>query len=147
MNAPIQPLPTPEDVIAAAGRLANVALRTPVLTNRLLDERLGGQGLIKPEVLQHTGSFKFRGAYNRLVQLSPEQAKAGVVAFSSGNHAQGVALAAQMLGMPAMIVMPDDAPKLKVSNTLSYGAEIIFYNRDRDSREAISSRLADERGR
>ncbi len=146
MNAPVQPLPTADDVISAAGRLAGVAIRTPVLTNRALDERLGGRGLIKPEVLQHTGSFKFRGAYNRLVQMTADERKAGVVAFSSGNHAQGVALAAQMLGMPATIVMPDDAPQLKVKNTREYGAEIIFYNRDRDSREAIAARLASEKG-
>jgi len=146
MNAAIDPLPTPDDVIAAATRLADIAIKTPVLTNRALDQRLGGTGWLKPEILQHTGSFKFRGAYNRLVQLTAQQRKAGVVAFSSGNHAQGVALAGQMLDMPVTIVMPDDAPRLKVKNTQSYGAAIVYYNRERDDRETITRRLADEKG-
>ena len=102
--------------------------------------------LIKPETLQRVGAFKFRGAYNRLVQLTPEERVRGVVAFSSGNHAQGVALAAQLLGMPALIVMPSDAPRVKAEATRGYGAEIRFYDRMTESREAISAAIAVERG-
>jgi len=102
--------------------------------------------LIKPETLQRVGAFKFRGAYNRLVQLSPEEKKRGVVAFSSGNHAQGVALAAKLLGMPALIVMPADAPAIKVSGTRKFGAEVVFYDRATEDREAIARGLAAQRG-
>ena len=125
MNATIAPLPTPDDVIAAATRLADVAIKTPVLTNRALDQRLGGTGWLKPEILQHTGSFKFRGAYNRLVQLTAQQRKAGVVAFSSGNHAQGVALAGQMLDMPVTIVMPDVEPSALAALAFSVPPETV----------------------
>jgi threonine dehydratase len=106
----------------------------------------GGRILLKLETLQHMGSFKFRGAYNRLAQLDPSQRKAGVVAFSSGNHAQGVAYAARLLGVQATIVMPADAPRVKMRNTLDLGAEVITYDRLRESREQIATQLADERG-
>ena len=139
-------LPTLADVRKAAGRLDGVALRTPLLTNAALDAATGGRVFLKVESLQHTGSFKFRGAYNRLVQLSPDERARGVVAFSSGNHAQGVAYAAQRLSLAATIVMPADAPAIKVANTKAYGAEVILYDRHGESREAIGARLASERG-
>ena len=110
---------------AAAGRLAGVARRTPLLVATPLDEMTGGRLLFKVESLQRTGSFKFRGAYNRLVQLDAAARRAGVVAFSSGNHAQGVAAAARMLGIPATIVMPSDAPATKLENTRALGAEVV----------------------
>ncbi|HLG52674.1 MAG TPA: threonine/serine dehydratase [Steroidobacteraceae bacterium] len=139
-------VPTFDDVGAAAARLAGVARRTPLLAGTPLDDLAGGRVLLKVESLQHTGSFKIRGAYNRLVQLGPQERAAGVVAFSSGNHAQGVAAAARMLGIHAAIVMPADAPIAKLEGTRTLGAEIILYDRDRESREAIASRLASERG-
>jgi len=139
-------LPAFEDVQAAAVRLSGHARRTPLLHGTPLDERTGGRILLKLETLQHTGSFKFRGAYNRLSQLDGGQRAAGVVAFSSGNHAQGIAAAARLLGIPATIVMPADAPRVKMRNTLALGAEIVEYDRLRESREAIAARLADERG-
>ena len=136
---------TLKEIEAAAARIAGVAVETPLLESVLLNARLGGRVLIKPETLQHVGAFKFRGASNRLVQLDGEQRKAGVVAFSSGNHAQGVALAAQMLGMPAIIVMPSDAPTIKVEATRGYGAEIRLYDRLKDNREAIAAEIAETR--
>jgi len=139
-------LPDFGDVRAAADRLRGHARRTPLLTGTPLDERTGGRILLKLETLQHMGSFKFRGAYNRLVQLDAAQRRAGVVAFSSGNHAQGVACAARLLGVPATIVMPADAPRMKMQNTLALGAEVIPYDRLRESREQIAARLAAERG-
>jgi len=139
-------LPTVEDVQAAGARIAGHARRTPLLYGTALDARIGGRILLKLETLQHTGSFKFRGAYNRLSQLDDTQRAAGVVAFSSGNHAQGVAAAARLLGIPATIVMPADAPRVKMRNTLALGAEIVAYDRLRESREAIAARLANERG-
>ena len=139
-------LPAFEDVQAAAARLAGHARRTPLLHGTPLDERTGGRILLKLETLQHTGSFKFRGAYNRLAQLDAGQRAAGVVAFSSGNHAQGIAAAARLLGIPATIVMPADAPRVKMRNTLALGAAVVEYDRLRESREAIAARLADERG-
>jgi threonine dehydratase len=135
-----------EDVRAAAARLAGHARRTPLLAGTPLDERAGGRILLKLETLQHTGSFKFRGAYNRLARLDDAQRAAGVVAFSSGNHAQGVAAAARLLGVRATIVMPSDAPRVKLRNTLALGAEVVQYDRQRESREAIARRLAGERG-
>lgn len=117
-----------------------------MLRSWVLDAATGATIFIKPEALQRTGSFKFRGALNRLIQLQPEQKRAGVVAFSSGNHAQGVAAAAQLLDMPAVIVMPGDAPALKISNTRSYGAEVILYDRASEDRVAIGARLSAERG-
>jgi threonine dehydratase len=139
-------LPDFGDVRAAAARLSGHARRTPLLAGTPLDARTGGRILLKLETLQHMGSFKFRGAYNRLSQLDAAQRKAGVVAFSSGNHAQGVAYAAQLLGVPATIVMPADAPRVKMQNTLALGAEVVTYDRSRESREEIAARLATERG-
>jgi threonine dehydratase len=137
---------TVADIEAAAGRLAGHAVVTPLIESPALNERLGGRVLIKPETLQRVGAFKFRGAYNRLVQLTPQERKGGVVAFSSGNHAQGVALAARLLGMPAVIVMPADAPAVKVEATRGYGAEIRLYDRLTEDREAIAAQIAAERG-
>lgn len=134
------------DIEAAARRLEGHAIQTPLLESTELNARLGLRVLIKPETLQRVGAFKFRGAYNRLVQLSAEERRRGVVAFSSGNHAQGVALAAKLLGMPAVIVMPADAPRVKAEATRGYGAEVVFYDRLTESREAISAGIAAERG-
>ena len=134
------------DIEAAATRLAGVAVETPLIESPALNERLGARVLLKLETLQRVGAFKFRGAYNRLVQLDPEQRRAGVVAFSSGNHAQGVALAARLLRIPALIVMPSDAPEVKVAATLGYGAEVRRYDRLTESREAIAAAIAAERG-
>lgn len=134
------------DVEAAAERLKGVAVETPLIESPALNERLGLPVLLKLETLQRVGAFKFRGAYNRLVQLSEAERKVGVVAFSSGNHAQGVALAAKLLGMPALIVMPADAPKVKADATRGYGAEVKFYDRLTESREKIAAAIAAERG-
>ncbi len=139
-------LPTYDDVRAAAKRLRGVAHRTPVLTSRTLDERADAQIFLKCENFQRGGAFKFRGAYNRLAQLSDDERAHGVVAFSSGNHAQGVALAARLLGVAATIVMPHDAPAGKVAATRGYGAEVILYDRMREDREAIARRMMEERG-
>ena len=140
------PLPAFADVEAAAGRLAGIVRRTPLLAATPLDEALGGRILLKVESLQRTGSFKFRGAYNRLVQLDPGQRRAGVVAFSSGNHAQGVAAAAKMLGISATIVMPADAPAVKLENTRALGAEVVLYDRFTGDREVLARKLVAERG-
>jgi len=140
------PSVTLADVQAAAARLAGVAVETPLIESPALNERLGARVLVKPETLQRVGAFKFRGAYNRLVQLDAAQLKAGVVAFSSGNHAQGVALAAKLLGVPALIVMPSDAPEVKIAATLGYGAQVRRYDRMTESREAIAAAIAAERG-
>ena len=134
------------DVAAAARRLEGQALRTPVVTSRTIDERTGARVFFKCENLQRAGAFKFRGAYNALANLTPAQQRAGVVAYSSGNHAQAVALAGQLLGIKAVIVMPADAPAVKIAATRGYGAEIILYNREREDREAITSELARSRG-
>lgn len=139
-------LPTSDDVARAAERIVGVAVRTPLITNAKLDEITGAHVFVKPEVLQRTGSFKFRGAYNRLSQIAPDAREGGVVAWSSGNHAQGVALAATMLGMPSRIVMPVDAPAIKVERTRAHGAEIVFYDRLSDDREAIGRALAAKHG-
>ncbi len=139
-------LPDIDDVRAAAVRLRGEAITTPLLSSPIVDERLGGRLLIKAECLQRTGSFKFRGAYNALVQLDAQRRQAGGIAYSSGNHAQGVAAAAQCLGMPATIVMPADAPAIKVANTRAYGAEIVFYDRYSESREDIAQRIARDSG-
>ncbi len=135
-----------DDVRAAARRLEGKAHRTPVLHSRTLDERVGARVLIKAECLQRTGSFKFRGAYNKISSLSDEERERGVAAFSSGNHAQAVALAARLLGASATIVMPADAPQLKLDATRGYGAEVVTYDRYTEDREAIGTRLAEERG-
>ncbi len=137
--------PTFEDVLSAAEWLAGHARRTPLLESQLLNERLGGRLLVKAECLQRSGAFKFRGAYNRISRLDDKAKKAGVVAFSSGNHAQGVAMVSQMLNVPATIVMPTDAPKIKISNTRAYGAEVVFYDRETESREEIGQKLAAEK--
>ncbi|GAC1306142.1 MAG: pyridoxal-phosphate dependent enzyme [Vulcanimicrobiaceae bacterium] len=134
------------DVHAAARRLAGVAHRTPVVTSRTLDARLGTTAFLKCENLQRMGAFKFRGAYNRIAQMTEHERAGGVVAFSSGNHAQGVALAAQILGVPATIVMPSDAPAAKVAATREYGAEVVSYDRQTMNRGAIAADLAAERG-
>jgi threonine dehydratase len=134
------------EIEEAARRLANHAVRTPLIENAELNARLGLRLLVKAECLQVSGSFKFRGAYNRLSQLTQDERRRGVVAWSSGNHAQGVAYAAKLLGVPALIVMPEDAPKTKVAKTRAYGAEVIFYDRYTDDREAIGHRLVAERG-
>jgi len=137
---------TPADIAAAAARLEGVAVMTPLLTNDWLDEATGARVFIKPECLQRTGSFKIRGAYNRLAQFTKAERDAGAVAFSSGNHAQGVAAAARLLGIHATIVMPADAPAMKLANTRAYGAEVVTYDRRTESREAIARRIADARG-
>jgi threonine dehydratase len=134
------------DIEAAAARIKGHAVETPLIESPALNERLGGRVLMKLETLQRVGAFKFRGAYNRLVQLTADERKRGVVAFSSGNHAQGVALAARLLGMPALIVMPSDAPAVKVAATRGYGAEIKLYDRLKESREAIAAEIAGSRG-
>lgn len=139
-------LPTYDDVVAAAGRIAGIAHRTPVLTSRILDEELGAQVFFKCENLQRMGAFKFRGAYNALAQFDATQRKAGVIAFSSGNHAQGIALAARELGMPATIVMPQDAPAAKIAATQGYGANVVFYDRYTQDREQITRDLAERDG-
>ncbi len=139
-------LSTFDDVASAGARLDGIAVRTPLLTNAALDAAVGGRVFVKPEVLQRTGSFKFRGAYNRLSQIEEVDRAAGVVAWSSGNHAQGVAAAAELLGMPARIVMPSDAPAIKLTRTRGFGAEIIFYDRLHDDREAIGRALAAQHG-
>jgi threonine dehydratase len=134
------------DVEAAAARLHGVAHRTPVMTSRTADELTGAQLFFKCENLQRMGAFKFRGAYNALAQFTPEQKDKGAIAFSSGNHAQAIALSARLLGMPAVIVMPADAPPLKIAATRGYGAEVILYDRYTQDREALGRQLAAERG-
>ena len=138
--------PTFADVEAAAERLRGVAHRTPVVTSRTLDAQSGASVFLKCESLQRMGAIKFRGAYNRISQLIPAERAAGVVAFSSGNHAQGVALAANLLGVPAAIVMPSDAPASKIAATKGYGAEVIFYERATMNRAEIAAAIARERG-
>jgi len=133
-------------VETAAERIRGQAVRTPLLRSDALDTATGARLWLKPECLQRTGSFKFRGAYNRLAAMSRGERSAGVVAFSSGNHAQGVALAARLLGVPAAIVMPEDAPAVKIDATRGYGAEIIFYDRYAEDRAVIAVALAAERG-
>jgi len=140
-------LPTYADLLAARERIATHAVRTPLLESPALNEQVGGRVLVKAECLQLTGSFKFRGAFNVLGKLSPAERARGVVAFSSGNHAQGVAAAAKLAGAPAVIVMPDDAPAVKLDGTRRWGAEIVVYDRrDHDAREGIAARILAERG-
>src|SRR5436190_7879731 len=138
-------LPTASDVDAAAERLCGVALRTPLVVCPVLDALTGGRVFLKAEILQRTGSFKFRGAYNKISSLPPAARGAGVVAFSSGNHAQGVAAAAQLLGMPAVIVMPVDAPRPKRERTAALGAQVVLYDRAREDRHAIARDIAERR--
>jgi len=134
------------DVQAAAKRLRGVTHRTPVVTSATLDARTGARVFCKAENLQRIGAFKIRGAYNAIAQLDPERSRGGVVAFSSGNHAQGVALAAKLLGVPATIVMPSDAPAAKLAATRGYGAEIVTYDRERMNRAELAASIAAERG-
>jgi len=134
------------DIEAAAARLEGIAHRTPVLTSRTADAKAGGHLFFKCENLQRGGAFKFRGAYNAIATLTDEQRRHGVIAYSSGNHAQAVALAGRLLGAATTIVMPKDSPAAKVSATREYGGEIVFYDRYTESREAICERLAAERG-
>jgi threonine dehydratase len=133
------------DVQAAAKRLAGIAHRTPVLTSRTVNQRINSQVFFKCENFQRTGSFKFRGAYNALSQLSETQKQKGVLTFSSGNHAQGIALAGQLLNIPTTIVMPDDAPAVKQTATRGYGAEVILYNRQQTNREELAKTIVQER--
>ncbi|MCB9963202.1 MAG: threonine/serine dehydratase [Hyphomonas sp.] len=139
-------LPSHQDVVAAAARLAGRVRRTPVLRHDAIDALAGARVFVKAESLQETGSFKIRGATNRLLQIPAAQRAAGVVAFSSGNHAQGVARAARLLGMPALIVMPADAPAVKADGVRADGGEIVFYDPDTENREEIAARIAAERG-
>jgi len=147
MNAPAQPLPvTYADVEAAAARIAGHAHRTPVLTSRTVNERTGAQVFFKCENFQRIGAFKFRGAYNALAQLDAGQRQRGVLAFSSGNHAQAIALAGRLLGINTTIVMPDDAPPVKLAATRGYGAEVITYDKNVTTREELGRKIAQERG-
>ena len=139
-------LPTYDDVIAAAQRLEGHAHRTPVLRSTTADERWGASFFFKCENFQRMGAFKFRGAFNALSRFDAAQRKGGVIAFSSGNHAQAIALSARLLSMPAVIVMPKDAPAAKVAATQGYGAEVVMYDRFTEDREALTKRLAQERG-
>ena len=145
-QSPHDPLPTAADVDAAAQRLAGVALRTPLVTSPVLDAMAQGRVFLKAEILQRTGSFKFRGAYNKLSSIPARERGRGVVAFSSGNHAQGVAAAAKLLGMPAVIVMPSDAPRPKRERTAALGAEVVLYDRVRENRQTIAQEIAQKRG-
>ena len=139
-------LPTATDIEVAAARLAGVAVRTPLISAPVLDEMVGARVFLKAETLQRTGSFKFRGAYTKISSIPAERRAAGVVAYSSGNHAQGVAAAARLLGMRATIVMPADAPKAKRERTVALGAEIIPYDRNAEDRAAIAKKIMVERG-
>src|SRR5213082_4281005 len=143
---PTTTLPTYADVEDAARQIAGVAHRTPVVTSRTVDARTGASVFFKCENLQRGGAFKFRGAYNALSRLLPDERRRGVVTFSSGNHAQAIALAGQLLDIPRVIVMPSDAPAVKRIATEGYGGEVVLYDRDKEDREAIGRRLASERG-
>jgi threonine dehydratase len=145
VQIPSKILPTADDVDAAARRLAGVALHTPLVTSPVLDAMTGARVFLKAETLQRTGSFKFRGAYNKISSIPERDRAGGVVAFSSGNHAQGVAAAARLLGMPAVIVMPSDAPRPKRERTAALGAEVVLYDRVREDRAAIASGIAEQR--
>ncbi|AJE98704.1 threo-3-hydroxy-L-aspartate ammonia-lyase [Pandoraea apista] len=134
------------DVVAAHDRIREAAHRTPVLTSRTADAMTGASLFFKAENFQRMGAFKFRGAYNAISQFTPEQKRGGVLAFSSGNHAQAIALAARELGVPAVILMPQDAPQMKIDATRGYGAEVTLFDRYKEDREALASRLAQERG-
>ncbi|HJZ74213.1 MAG TPA: threo-3-hydroxy-L-aspartate ammonia-lyase [Vicinamibacterales bacterium] len=139
-------LPTYDDVESAARQIAGAAHRTPVATSRSVNRRTGAEVFFKCENLQRGGAFKFRGAYNAVSRLLPDQRRRGVVTFSSGNHAQAIALAGQVLDVPRVIVMPSDAPSVKKRATEGYGGTVVLYDRDREDREAIGRRLAQERG-
>lgn len=135
-----------DDIRSAAAQIKGKAVRTPLIENPLLNEIAGGRVFVKAECLQNAGAFKFRGAYNRLSRFSDAEKAAGVLAFSSGNHAQGVALAARMLGIKAIIIMPEDAPQLKVDGTRGYGAEVVFYDRYKEDREEVAATVAGDTG-
>jgi threonine dehydratase len=139
-------LPTYDDVVAAAGRIAGIAHRTPVLTSRTADARTGAKLFFKAENLQRGGAFKFRGAYNAIAKLPDDAKRRGVVAFSSGNHAQAIAYAGQLQTVPTVIIMPQDAPAMKVAATKGYGGEVVLYDRYTEDREEIGRRLSAERG-
>jgi threonine dehydratase len=139
-------LPTVDDVVDAHARLRGWLVETPVLESDAINDRVGARVLFKAECLQHSGSFKIRGALNRLLQLAAAERDAGVVAYSSGNHAQAVALAARWLKLRATIVMPADAPKVKLERTRAFGAEVVLYDREREDREAIAAKIAEQRG-
>jgi threonine dehydratase len=140
-------LPTYDDVVAAAERLRGIAHRTPVLTSHTVDERAGARVFLKCENFQRMGAFKFRGAYNALARLTADERRRGVITYSSGNHAQAVALAGRLLGAPVTVVMPSDAPAVKVAATRGYGGEVVLYDREAGpTREEIGARLASERG-
>ncbi len=143
---PPSDVPTFEDVAQAARRLEGAAHKTPVLTSRTADARTGARLFFKAENLQRAGSFKFRGAYNAIAALDEAARRRGVVAFSSGNHAQAIALAGQLQGAPVVVVMPHDAPAMKVAATRGYGAEVVIYDRYKEDREAIGRALSAERG-
>jgi threonine dehydratase len=142
----LSPPPTLDDIKAAAVRIAPYAHKTPLIESKMLNERVGGRLLLKCENLQRTGSFKFRGAYNRISQLSAEQLSQGIVASSSGNHAQGVAAAAGLCGAKATMIMPHDAPAIKVNNTRALGADIVIYDRNHDKRDEVAARVVTELG-
>ncbi|MBX9497489.1 threo-3-hydroxy-L-aspartate ammonia-lyase [Yersinia enterocolitica] len=135
-----------DDIVQAHQRITGIALKTPVLTSSTANEQTGAQLFFKCENFQHMGAFKFRGAYNALVKLSPQQQAKGVIAFSSGNHAQAIALSARKLGIRAVIVMPKDSPAVKIAATRGYGGEVVLYDRYLEDREAISNKLAQEQG-
>src|SRR5215207_577540 len=137
---------TLDDIRAAAERIAGAAHRTPVLTSRTLDERVGAEVFLKAENFQRIGAFKFRGAFNAISRLTEEQLARGVAAYSSGNHAQAVALAARLAGTSAVILMPTDAPPTKMAATRGYGAEVVTYDRYAQDRAALAQQLAAERG-
>lgn len=139
-------LPSYEGVLDAARQIEGVAVRTPLIESPALNAVVGGRVLMKAETLQRAGAFKFRGAYNRISRLTPEEKARGVVAFSSGNHAQGVAAAAALIGTPALIVMPSDSPRVKVDGVIAFGGEVRMYDRWTESREAIGAAIAAERG-
>lgn len=139
-------LPTAADIEAAAKCLLGVAVRTPLINAAVLDDLLGARIFLKAETLQRTGSFKFRGAYNKISSIAPDRRGAGVVAYSSGNHAQGVAAAARLLGLRATIVMPSDAPRAKLERTKALGAEIVLYDRNTADRAALAHGIVAERG-
>jgi threonine dehydratase len=144
MNTPT--LPTFDDVAAAAQRIKGFAHKTPVISSRTVNEELGAEVFFKCESLQRTGAFKFRGAFNALSKFDAQQREAGVVAFSSGNHAQAIALCAKLLGIPATIVMPHDAPVMKVTATQGYGGTVVIYDRYKEDREQIGRDLAQKHG-
>ncbi|MFT5258731.1 MAG: threonine dehydratase [Saprospiraceae bacterium] len=136
-----------QDIVTAAEKIAPHSVYTPLLESDLLNQQLGGRVLFKAECLQRTGAFKIRGALNKLLSLSEAEKAKGIIAYSSGNHAQAVALASQLLNIDAKIIIPEDAPKLKINNTRAYGAEVILYNRYTESREQLAQDVADQEGR